>query len=174
MSEEKFPPGWDADRVRRLIAHYDALDEDQQVAEDEAAQEQPNQTPYERSCVERRSRMRRLWNPWTDRCSNRRPPRKKMARLVGTAPGRVTVLVKLHDWGHRAIYVYNLLTGEARRVQCARRRALEAILDRWNRDSTSWQDTGNEHAGLDSLRQATSRAPPTYGWGVTGERTNKR
>ena len=44
MSEEKFPPGWDADRVRRLIAHYDALDEDQQVAEDEAAQEQPSQT----------------------------------------------------------------------------------------------------------------------------------
>ena len=44
MNQEKFPPGWDADRVRRLIAHYDALDEEQQVAEDEAAQEQPSQT----------------------------------------------------------------------------------------------------------------------------------
>jgi hypothetical protein len=44
MSEKKFPPGWDAERVRRLIAHYDALDEDQQVAEDEAAQQQPSQT----------------------------------------------------------------------------------------------------------------------------------
>jgi len=44
MNEEKYPPGWDADRVRRLIAHYDALDEDQQVAEDEAAQEQAGQT----------------------------------------------------------------------------------------------------------------------------------
>ena len=44
MNEEKFPPGWDAERVRRLIAHYDALDEEQQVAEDEAAQEQPSQT----------------------------------------------------------------------------------------------------------------------------------
>jgi len=44
MSEVKFPPGWDADRVERLIAHYDALDEAQQVAEDEAAQEQPSQT----------------------------------------------------------------------------------------------------------------------------------
>ncbi len=43
-SEEKFPPGWDAERVRRLIAHYDALDEAEQVAEDEAAQEQPSQT----------------------------------------------------------------------------------------------------------------------------------
>lgn len=44
MNQEKFPPGWDAERVRRLIAHYDALDEEQQVAEDEAAQEQPSQT----------------------------------------------------------------------------------------------------------------------------------
>ena len=39
-NEEEFPPGWDAERVRRLIAHYDALDQEQQVAEDEAAQEQ--------------------------------------------------------------------------------------------------------------------------------------
>ena len=44
MNEEKFPPGWDAERVRRLIANYDALDKEQQVAEDEAAQEQPSQT----------------------------------------------------------------------------------------------------------------------------------
>ena len=44
MNEPKFPPGWDAERVRRLIALYDALDEEQQVAEDEAAQEQPGQT----------------------------------------------------------------------------------------------------------------------------------
>ena len=44
MNEEKFPPGWDAERVRRLVGHYDALDEEQQVAEDEAAQEQPSQT----------------------------------------------------------------------------------------------------------------------------------
>ncbi len=41
---EKFPSGWDAERVQRLIAHYDALDEEHQVAEDEAAQEQPSQT----------------------------------------------------------------------------------------------------------------------------------
>ena len=44
MSQTQFPPGWDAERVRRLIAHYDAVDEEQQVAEDEAAQEQPGQT----------------------------------------------------------------------------------------------------------------------------------
>jgi hypothetical protein len=44
MNEQKYPPGWDAERVQRLIAHYDALDEEQQVAEDEAAGEQPGQT----------------------------------------------------------------------------------------------------------------------------------
>ena len=44
MNQPKFPPGWDAERVRRLIAHYAALDEEQQVAEDEAAQQQPSQT----------------------------------------------------------------------------------------------------------------------------------
>ena len=37
MSEQRFPPGWDADRVKRLIAHYDSLTEEEQVAEDEAA-----------------------------------------------------------------------------------------------------------------------------------------
>ena len=44
MTEQHFPPGWDAARVQRLIAHYDALDEEGQVAEDEAAQEAEGQT----------------------------------------------------------------------------------------------------------------------------------
>jgi hypothetical protein len=37
MSEPKFPAGWDAARVERLIAHYDQLSEDDVAAEDEAA-----------------------------------------------------------------------------------------------------------------------------------------
>lgn len=37
MSEQRFPPGWDEDRVKRLIAHYDAQTEEEQMAEDEAA-----------------------------------------------------------------------------------------------------------------------------------------
>jgi hypothetical protein len=37
MSEQHFPPGWDEDRVKRLIAHYDSLSDEEQVAEDEAA-----------------------------------------------------------------------------------------------------------------------------------------
>ena len=37
MSEPRLPAGWDADRVKRLIDHYDGLSEEDQVAEDEAA-----------------------------------------------------------------------------------------------------------------------------------------
>jgi hypothetical protein len=45
MNEQQFPPGWDEERVKRLIAHYDALSEEEQVAEDEAAvDEQTGQT----------------------------------------------------------------------------------------------------------------------------------
>jgi hypothetical protein len=40
MSEPKFPQGWDAERVKQLIAHYDSLSEDEMVAEDEAAAEE--------------------------------------------------------------------------------------------------------------------------------------
>jgi hypothetical protein len=37
MSQPKFPAGWDAARVQRLIDHYESLSEEEQVAEDEAA-----------------------------------------------------------------------------------------------------------------------------------------
>jgi hypothetical protein len=37
MSESRFPAGWDAERVKRLIDHYEGLSEDEQVADDEAA-----------------------------------------------------------------------------------------------------------------------------------------
>jgi hypothetical protein len=40
MSESKFPTGWDAGRVKRLIDHYESLSEDEQAAEDEAAAEE--------------------------------------------------------------------------------------------------------------------------------------
>jgi hypothetical protein len=43
MTEQKFPAGWDAARVERLIAHYENQDEDVQVAEDEAAHQSRNQ-----------------------------------------------------------------------------------------------------------------------------------
>jgi hypothetical protein len=44
MREQKFPPGWNEARVRKLIEHYENLDEAAQVAEDEAAQEAEGQT----------------------------------------------------------------------------------------------------------------------------------
>ena len=37
MSEPKFPAGWDAARVKRLIDYSQGLSEDEQVAEAEAA-----------------------------------------------------------------------------------------------------------------------------------------
>jgi hypothetical protein len=33
----KFPPGWDAERVRQVLDHYENQSEDEAVAEDEAA-----------------------------------------------------------------------------------------------------------------------------------------
>jgi hypothetical protein len=45
MNDQRFPPGWDEERVKQLIAHYDSLTEEEQVAEDEAAvAEQKGQT----------------------------------------------------------------------------------------------------------------------------------
>lgn len=35
--KEQFPPGWDAKRVQRVLAHYEDQPEDEVVAEDEAA-----------------------------------------------------------------------------------------------------------------------------------------
>lgn len=32
-----FPSGWDEERVRRVLHHYESLTEDEEVAEDEAA-----------------------------------------------------------------------------------------------------------------------------------------
>lgn len=37
MREQRFPPGWDEQRVQRLIAELDARTEDEWVAADEAA-----------------------------------------------------------------------------------------------------------------------------------------
>lgn len=37
MTQNKFPPGWDDERVQSIIAHYEQQTEDEAVAEDEAA-----------------------------------------------------------------------------------------------------------------------------------------
>ena len=35
MIEQKFPPGWDSERIKRLAQHYEQLSEDEQTAEDD-------------------------------------------------------------------------------------------------------------------------------------------
>jgi len=37
MKQNEYPPGWDEDRVRRVMAHYEQQSEEEAVAEDEAA-----------------------------------------------------------------------------------------------------------------------------------------
>lgn len=39
MSGQSFPPGWDEERVREVLAHYENQTEDEQFAEIEAALE---------------------------------------------------------------------------------------------------------------------------------------
>jgi hypothetical protein len=47
MKQSKFPIGWDEERVRRVLAHYEEQTEEEAVAEDEAAFEDQTQTLME-------------------------------------------------------------------------------------------------------------------------------
>jgi hypothetical protein len=47
MSQTKFPPGWDEERVRRVLEHYESQTDEQAVAEDEAAYEATTHTAVE-------------------------------------------------------------------------------------------------------------------------------
>jgi hypothetical protein len=58
-------------------------------------------------------------DPWlTAPVGRKSTSRKRVARLAGKEPGsdKVHVLIKLHDRAGRAIYVYNLVTGERRHI----------------------------------------------------------
>jgi hypothetical protein len=44
MNQSKFPPGWNAERVKNVLEHYEAQSEDEALAEDEAAYDLPGQT----------------------------------------------------------------------------------------------------------------------------------
>jgi hypothetical protein len=41
MKQSKFPPGWDEQRVRRVLEHYEAQTDEEAIAEDEAALARP-------------------------------------------------------------------------------------------------------------------------------------
>lgn len=43
-ANDRFPPGWDEERVQKVLAHHEAQSEAEAVAEDEAAFEKPGQT----------------------------------------------------------------------------------------------------------------------------------
>lgn len=47
MSSSRFPDGWDAARVQRVVQHYEEQTDDESVAEDEAAYEAPTHTAME-------------------------------------------------------------------------------------------------------------------------------
>jgi len=56
MKQSKSPKGWDENRVKRVLEHYATLTEDEAVAEDEAAWENPSHTFMDipqRSCPNR-------------------------------------------------------------------------------------------------------------------------
>lgn len=36
MSQQKLPPGWDEERVRKVLGHYEEQTEEEAIAEDES------------------------------------------------------------------------------------------------------------------------------------------
>ena len=47
MRKNRYPPGWDEERVRKVLTHYEEQAEAEAVAEDEATLEDPTQTVTE-------------------------------------------------------------------------------------------------------------------------------
>ena len=88
MKQTKFPPGWDAARVHRVLAHYEQQSEDLAVAEDEAAAEDSTQTlmevprelvPAIRELIAKRGRTGR---------STRPQPRSRSSKTAASRSGR--------------------------------------------------------------------------------------
>ncbi len=44
MSQAKFPPGWDEEKVRKVLTRYEKQTEEEAIAEDEAAFEDRDHT----------------------------------------------------------------------------------------------------------------------------------
>ncbi len=44
MKTNRFPEGWDEDRIRQVLAHYEGQTEEEAMAEDEAAWEERSAT----------------------------------------------------------------------------------------------------------------------------------
>ena len=44
MRKPQFPPGWDEDRIQRVLEHYETQSDEEATAEDEAAYESITET----------------------------------------------------------------------------------------------------------------------------------
>jgi hypothetical protein len=47
MSHSRFPPGWDEERVKRVLEHYESQSDEEALAEDEAAWDSTTHTTME-------------------------------------------------------------------------------------------------------------------------------
>ena len=47
MRQSRYPAGWDEERVRRVLEHYETQSDEEAVAEDEAAYEETTHTAME-------------------------------------------------------------------------------------------------------------------------------
>ncbi len=47
MRQSKYPAGWDEERVRRVLEHYETQSDEEAVAEDEAAYDETTHTAME-------------------------------------------------------------------------------------------------------------------------------
>ena len=47
MADMKYPPGWDEERVKRALAHYERQTDDEAMTEDKAAYESTTHTAME-------------------------------------------------------------------------------------------------------------------------------
>ncbi|MDI6781809.1 MAG: hypothetical protein QME49_06895 [bacterium] len=47
MEQNNFPPGWNLERVKKVLSHYESQSDEEAVAEDEATFEKSKQTVME-------------------------------------------------------------------------------------------------------------------------------
>jgi hypothetical protein len=84
--------------------------------------------------------------------------KRKTVRLYGAESGKVSALVKLHDLGGRAIYFYDLLSGEMHHTE----KPAQEMWDRWNRQ------------GLEIDHPSGMNADKTADWVKYGRKEAKR
>ena len=51
MSNQSSPPGWDGERMKQLLSHYEGLSDDEQVARLRKTRKQLPSTPAKRSSL---------------------------------------------------------------------------------------------------------------------------